>query len=68
MTSERRIPAAAGNAVCPAAVLTDDGAVVCSLPGGHAGLHYDDTDDISWTKGRPHSSYGDPRLDTSDDF
>jgi hypothetical protein len=28
-------------------------AMVCNLPAGHKGLHYDTIDDISWKDGKP---------------
>jgi len=31
---------------------SEHGSLLCMLPAGHAGLHYDDIDDISWMQGR----------------
>ena len=31
----------------------ESGAMLCHLPEGHEGLHYDDIDDISWKEGKP---------------
>ena len=31
----------------------EEGLVLCDLPEGHDGLHYDELHDVSWRKGKP---------------